>query len=152
MEGNLQREVPLIRLEVVQEKSLPYAEASITSPHELASLARSFLGNPDREVFLLVCLNTRNRPTALHVVSVGSLNQTTVHPREVFKAAILANSAAVAFVHNHPSGDPQPSEADLALTKKLVDCGSLLGIPVLDHLILTPSQVLSFRDQQLGGL
>ena len=144
--------VQLIRLEVVREKELPYTSTSVSNSEELAKLARAYLGNPDREVFLLICLNTKNQPTALHVVSVGSLNEATVHPREVFKAAILVNAASIALVHNHPSGDTTPSNADLSMTQRLVECGQLLGIPVLDHLILTQDQALSLREESLGGL
>ena len=97
------------------------------------------------------CLNTKNQANALHVVSIGSLNEVSVHPREVFEAAILANAASVAFIHNHPSGNPVPSAQDISLTKRLMECGEPLGIQVLDHLILTQDQALSLRDERLGG-
>jgi DNA repair protein RadC len=82
-------------------------------------------------------------------VSVGSLNASIVHPREVFKAAVMASAAAVVLVHNHPSGDPEPSEEDLAITKRLVEAGELLGISVLDHIVVAARGLTSLRARQL---
>ncbi len=81
-------------------------------------------------------LNTKNNITGINVVSIGSLNSSLVHPREVFKAAILGNAAAIILAHNHPSGDPSPSPEDLEITRRLVEAGKILGIEVLDHVII----------------
>ena len=83
-------------------------------------------------------LNARNVPIAVEVVSVGSLNASLVHPREVFKAAILNNAAGLILGHNHPSGDPTPSGEDQALTRRMMAAGDLLGIEILDSVIVTP--------------
>lgn len=103
----------------------------------------------EREHFLVVLLNARHEVDAVETVSVGSLNASIVHPREVFKPAVMQSAASVVFVHNHPSGDPEPSEEDLSITKRLVEAGDLLGIGVLDHVIVAARGVVSFRSRQL---
>ena len=94
------------------------------------------LGACDRECFAVALLDRKNRVTGFHVVSIGCLQGTLVHPREVFKAAILANAAAIIALHNHPSGDPTPSAEDREVTQRLRAAGELLDIPLLDHVIL----------------
>ena len=91
----------------------------------------------DREEFVVVLLDTANTITGLHVASVGGLAAAIVEPRQVFKAAVLANAAAILLAHNHPSGNPEPSREDVAVTKQLVEAGRVMGIPVHDHLIIT---------------
>lgn len=90
----------------------------------------------DKEHLVVIVLNTDLRPKAYHVVSVGSLNETVAHPREVFRAAILAGGYAIALVHNHPSGNCTPSIADRRMTKQLVEAAAILKIPLLDHVIV----------------
>ena len=96
----------------------------------------SFLSRLDRECFAVLLLDTKNRVTGVHIASLGFLGQTPVHPREVFKAAVVANAAAIIVLHNHPSGDPTPSEDDWRVTERLKAAGELLGITVLDHVIV----------------
>ena len=86
---------------------------------------------------------------AIETISIGSLNASIVHPREVFLPAVRASAAAIVLVHNHPSGDAEPSEEDLTITKRLVECGELLGIGVLDHVIIAARGLVSFRARQL---
>ena len=81
-------------------------------------------------------MNTKNEPTNITVVSVGSLNKAIVHPREVFKTAILSNAASIMAFHNHPSGDPNPSKEDINITLRLKECGKIMGIELLDHIII----------------
>ena len=83
---------------------------------------------------------------------MGSLDRTVVHPREVFKAAILSNSSSIALVHSHPSGSLIPSQEDIDITRKLVKCGEILSIKVIDHIILADDQHLSFAERKIGGL
>jgi DNA repair protein RadC len=120
----------------------------IRGPEDIASLLPQ-MKNLKREHFIVVLLNARHEVDAVETVSIGSLNASIVHPREVFKPAILASAASVVLVHNHPSGDPEPSEEDLSITKRLVECGELLGIGVLDHVIVASRGVVSFRSRQL---
>jgi DNA repair protein RadC len=132
-----QKRVEVVSLRVVREKtSLLYPNRVIHSPQEAVELFRQFIGDYDRESFCILCLNTKNEPTAMHQVSCGSLNASIVHPRETFKLAILANSASIIACHNHPSGQPEPSPEDIEITERLRDSGCLLGIELLDHLIL----------------
>lgn len=134
---------------MVREASLAAYARTIGTPADAADLVRPILEGADREHFLAVCLDTKNRVNAIHTVSVGTLNSSPVHPREVFKAAILSNSAAVILAHNHPSGDPQPSRDDVEITRRLAECGKILGIQVLDHVVLGDGCYVSFRERGL---
>lgn len=104
------------------------------------------LADESRECFLALHLDTKNRLICLDVVSIGSLSASIVHPREVFKAALLSSAAAVVFVHNHPSGDPAPSREDRAMTHRLAAVGELLGVRVLDHIIIGTDGYTSLAD------
>ncbi len=95
-----------------------------------------YIGETDREVFVIAMLTIRHRVLGLHTVSVGCLTSALVHPRELFKPAILSGSAAILAAHCHPSGDPEPSAEDIALTRRLASAGQILGIELLDHLII----------------
>ncbi|MCF6410676.1 JAB domain-containing protein [Pseudalkalibacillus salsuginis] len=108
----------------------------IRSPEDGARVAAGFIGEDDREVFFVMCLNTKNKVVAVHRCHVGSINASIVHPREVFKSAILNNSAAIILCHQHPSQDTAPSREDIEVTKRLIEVGKLIGIEVLDHLIV----------------
>jgi len=102
--------INVVRLEVVKEKSVEYGSKQIKCAIDLAKIGFKLLGRADREIFYVVCMNAKNGINAVHVVSVGSLTASIVHPREVFKLAVISNSASVAFLHNHPSGNVQPSK------------------------------------------
>ena len=120
----------------------------VTSPIEAWLAVRGFLQDEAVEVFGMLCLTTTYRVTCWHELSRGCLDSSLVHPREVFKVAILSNAAGLLLLHNHPSGDPNPSADDVALTRRLVDAGDLLGIPVLDHIIVGDGRFVSLK--QLG--
>ena len=141
--------IPGFRIALVREPGVQLAERP--QLREAASAARvlaEYVGEADREVFVVALLTIRHRLLGLHTVSVGSLNSSLVHPREVFKPAILAGSAALLIAHNHPSGDPEPSAEDCSLTRRLAAAGSLLGIEVLDHLVLGEAgRFVSLRDR-----
>lgn len=120
----------------------------VTSSREVFDLFR-FLANETKEHFMALHLDSKNRILCLDHVSSGSLNASIVHPREVFKTCLLSSAAAVLFLHNHPSGNPDPSREDLELTSRLKDAGELLGIRVLDHIIIGDSRYISMADQGL---
>ena len=107
------------------------------------------LRQEQREHFVVLLLNARHEVIRVETVSIGSLNASIVHPREVFKPAVIESAASIVLAHNHPSGDPEPSEEDLSITKRLVQVGELLGIAVLDHVIVARRGVVSFRSRQL---
>ena len=112
-----------------------------------AKALRPFFDGLDREQFLVCCLDAKHAIIGVNVVSVGSLTLSIVHPREVFKPAILLNAGAIICTHNHPSGDPAPSVEDRRLTARLRGAAELLGITLLDHIILGDDQLYSFADQ-----
>lgn len=103
----------------------------------------------DREVFAAAALNTKNRVLGVWQVSVGSLNATVVHPREVFRQAVMLSAASLVVGHNHPSGDPEPSGADIQLTRRLVKAGDVLGIEVFDHVVTGDTEHVSLRSRGL---
>lgn len=103
----------------------------------------------DKEHFVLLVMNNKNRVNGFKVISTGTLTSSLVHPREVWRAALHLCAAAVVFVHNHPSGDPSPSPEDIDLTKRLKETGDVLGIRVLDHVILGHGRIFSFCDRGL---
>ncbi|MBU3097674.1 JAB domain-containing protein [Clostridium sp. DSM 17811] len=130
------KRVSIVSIKMVCESSILYAGRRINSPSEGAELARGFLENCDREELILICLNNKNEPISVSTISIGSLNASIVHPREVFKVAILSNSASVILAHNHPSGDTTPSSEDVSITKRLVEAGKIIGIPIIDHIVI----------------
>lgn len=128
--------IDVINVQMVKERHYLYNSNRLTAPQQAAEAFTQIIGDVDREYFVTLFLDGKNRITGLHVVSQGSLNQSIVHPRETFKAAILANAAAVILAHNHPSGDTSPSHEDREITRRLREAGELLGIKVLDHVIV----------------
>ena len=124
-----------------------YKSKELTNPEKVYRLVKSKLKDYHKEHFYIIALNSRNHSIA--EVSVGSLNASIVHPREVFAEAIKNKAASVVFAHNHPPGDPEPSEDDLLLTKKLVKSGKILGIGVVDHIIVAKNRFFSFKNKGL---
>lgn len=121
----------------------------VQSPQEAVKSVQSKLKGKKKEYFYILCLDTRNRVNNTNQVSVGNLDSSIVHPREVFKDAISSYASTVIFVHNHPSGDLEPSSEDIHLTKRLVEAGELLGIPVLDHIIVSDRGFTSLKSRNL---
>ncbi|MFA4937501.1 MAG: DNA repair protein RadC [Patescibacteria group bacterium] len=121
----------------------------LVSPEVVANYLREKLGREKKEHFVILSLDARNYLIRENIVSVGTLNANLVHPREVFKEAIDSRAASVIIVHNHPSGDTEPSEDDLVITKRLVEAGKIMGIEVVDHIIVTSKNFLSFKEQGL---
>jgi len=122
-----------------------YKSKELTNPEKVFKFMRSKVKDYSKEHFYVIALNSRN--WSVSEISIGTLDSSLVHPREVFSEAIKSKAASVIFVHNHPSGDPEPSEEDLAITKKLIDSGNVLGIKVIDHIIITRSNFLSVQNQ-----
>ncbi|MGG0888947.1 JAB domain-containing protein [Cytobacillus horneckiae] len=121
----------------------------IASPQDAADIATKYIGDEDREVFLVLVLNTKNQVNAVHRCHVGSINSSIVHPREVMKTAILNNGASIVVAHNHPSYNPEPSREDIAVTERIKEVGSWLGIELLDSLIVTdnPNKFISLKEK-----
>lgn len=126
----------LYRVALVREASVPLSSPTIRSSKDAAAIFRSHLAGVDREHFVILFLDRKNKVIGVNTVSVGSLTASIVSPREVFKPAIIANASAIICAHNHPSGDPKPSPEDRTLTERLYQAGKLLDIQVLDHIIV----------------
>lgn len=144
---------------VMRLNDAPLSSVTLDEPQAVVDyltpmLATSIAYRPDTENFIVVHLSTRKKPIGFEVVSNGTLDTLLVHPREVFKSAIINNAAAVILVHNHPSGDPSPSEADIKVTRDLIRAGQILRIDVCDHIILgksSPEQLKPFSSlRELG--
>ncbi len=126
------------------------SDLPMRGPAELAPVFHDLLGSECVEVCGLLCLTTKMQILAYHELSRGTLDRSCVHPREVFKTALLANASGIVLGHNHPSGDPTPSPDDRALTRRLVEAGSIIGVELLDHIIVGHvDRYWSFRE---GGL
>ena len=119
----------------------------IKSPDDISRLLMEEMRHLNKEVFKVVLLNTKNHVIRIYDVSIGSLNASIVHPREVFVEVIKTSCSAVVFIHNHPSGDPQPSKEDIETTSRLVNAGNILGIKVLDHIILGNGRFVSLKEK-----
>ncbi|MCC7012529.1 MAG: DNA repair protein RadC [Planctomycetes bacterium] len=120
---------------------------AIRGPDSVFRLLAAEVRGQQRETFWVLALDGRHRVKQREIVSVGSLTTSIVHPREVFRPAICAAAAAVVCAHNHPSGDPEPSAEDLAVTRRLEQAGALLGIPLLDHVVLGDERFVSLRER-----
>lgn len=123
--------------------------AIIRSPRDAADMVMEQLRYLQKEHFVCLFLNTKNHIIAQETLSMGSLNASIVHPREVFRAAIKCSSASIVCIHNHPSGDPTPSPEDILITNRLCKAGELVGIDVLDHIIIGDGEFVSLKEQGL---
>lgn len=149
-EAHLFSGVPLYSSRLVHEATVDFDDlAETSSPAALFTFLRPYFEARDREELVVVLLNTATRVIGLVPISVGGLNASIVEPRFVFKLAILANAAAVVVAHNHPSGNPEPSRQDVAVTRTLVEAGDVLGIPVHDHLIVAARRYTSLAERGL---
>lgn len=146
--------VKAIQLKAVMELSKRVAStfpakgrATVKSPQDISRLFMEEMRHMKKEVFKVVFLNTKNHIVKSTNISIGSLNASIVHPREVFKEAVKTGCAAVVFLHNHPSGDPEPSKEDIETTNRLVSAGNILGIKVLDHIIMGDGKFISLKEK-----
>jgi len=121
----------------------------ISNPADVAKIVGPRLNHKQKEHFLLLSLDIRNTVKKISEITVGTLDSSLIHPREVFKEAIQSLASSIILVHNHPSGNPDPSEADIEVTKKMVEAGSIIGIKVLDHVITAEKEVYSFQENEL---
>ncbi len=142
--------VPLYTTRLVRERTFTFpTRDQVRSPADAVAVLQEYFSDRDREEVVVVFLDSAHTLTGLHVASVGGLAASIVEPRQVFKAAVLANAAAVLLAHNHPSGNPEPSREDVAVTRQLVEAGKVMGIPVHDHLILTDHGHTSLAERGL---
>ncbi len=131
------------------ERETNYESYDIRDPQGVVRAVRGTIKDKAKEHFKLILLNTRNKIIGLSTVSIGTLNASLVHPREVFKDAIRHSASSVVVAHNHPSGNPEPSEEDIKITRRLVESGKILGIEVLDHIIIGKDAFISLKTKGL---
>lgn len=126
-----------------RQRKLP---PSVKAPKDIYRLMRRRLKDADREHFYAIMLSTKNTVLAIELVSIGSLNASIVHPREILKPAIKVSAASIILVHNHPTGDPTPSREDIEFTRRFAKCGELIGIELLDHIVLGDGRFQSLKE------
>ena len=136
----------VMKMVVLREDAPSWVSKRFTAPAQIFELFRD-LYNETKEHFVTLHLDGKNKILCKDPVSIGSLNQSIVHPREVFKTALLSNAAAIILVHNHPSGDPSASKQDIAITNRLKEAGEIMGVNVLDHIIIGENQYFSFSER-----
>ena len=124
-------------------------KVKVTSPMIIANLMMDEMRYLDKEYFNIALLDTKNQVLSIENISIGTLNASIVHPRDVFSIAIKKNANSIILIHNHPSGDPQPSNEDINITHRLSDVGDLVGIKVLDHIIIGDNRYISFKEKNL---
>jgi DNA repair protein RadC len=144
---------PAYEVRVQRLNEMPFG-TKLDSPAEVMDYWREVITKmpwfiPDREICVAIMLNTRLHVTGHSLVSIGSLNESVVHPRECFRSAVAMNAFAVVIAHNHPSGDPAPSEADQRITRRLREAGSILLITLMDHIIIGDGRWFSFKEAGL---
>lgn len=132
----------------LEREEIPTPEM-IRSPQSVYTYLRPKIAHLAKEVFVVLCLHTAGALIHEEIISMGTINQSIVHPREVFVSAVHHQAASILVAHNHPSGTLEPSRDDLAVTRRICEAGELLGIPLTDHLIITQSDCLSFREKGL---
>ena len=119
---------------------------AITCPEDVYDYAAPIIGDKDKEYFAVILTNVKNVILSMPIISIGSLTASVVHPREVFKEAVKNSAAAIIMVHNHPSGNPEPSPDDINLTRRMVAVGKMMDIPVLDHVIIGNNRYASLKE------
>lgn len=138
--------IDIVKIKMIREESLEVPRKKIDSPQSAYNIVR-YLELEDREHLVVLAVNTKNVVANISTISIGSLNSSIVHPREVFKTLILSNAASFLVAHNHPSGDTNPSGEDIKVTKILKECGKIFGIELLDHIIIGEKKYLSFAEE-----
>jgi len=141
------KRVDIVRIQIIKESSMLYKDRKVGSPKDAFNLMKGFFEFADRELMIVCSLDTKNQPITINVASIGTLNSSLVHPRELFKAAILSNAASIIVAHNHPSGNPEPSSEDMNITNRLKECGKLLGIELIDHIIIGDERFASLKEK-----
>jgi DNA repair protein RadC len=146
MNQSQNKRINIVRCALVKEGSLQYND-NINSYATACEVFRKFIGDSDREIFAVIGLDIRNKPTFLNIVSIGQLGEARVNMRELFKPAIISNSASIIIGHNHPAGSMEASPEDLVVTEKIKKTGKMLGITLIDHIIVSNDASLSLRQK-----
>lgn len=140
------KRIDIVKIKMVKESSVKYENRRIKNPWDAYKIFNDYIDDSNKEMFVLMCLNNKNEPTHISTISIGSVNESIATPAEVFKVALLSNANKIMVCHNHPSGDPQPSESDRNITERLYDSGAIIGIKLLDHIIIGDDVYYSFKE------
>jgi DNA repair protein RadC len=132
---------------IMDDEKINLQSRPVTSPSDIVELIRTKITSFTKEQFLVVSFDTRNKILGTDNISSGTLTASLVHPRETFESAIRRHAASIIVSHNHPSGDAEPSEEDMKITKRLTEAGKVMGIEVLDHIIVTKNNYFSFKEK-----
>lgn len=142
--------IQVVKIQMLREKNMMVENKNISSPKDVAKIMFDYLQYADREHLVVITLNTKNDINSISTVSIGSLQSSIAHSREIFKTAILSNAASIILCHNHPSGDPSFSKDDILISKRIKECGDILGIKVLDHIVITDTKkFLSMKSENI---
>lgn len=144
--------INIVKIQMVKEKSLLIENKKITNAQQVKEVVYQYLKGVDREHLVVLALDTKNKINCISTVSIGSLNSSIVHPREVFKVLIEANAGSFIVAHNHPSGDVTPSKEDVNITIRLKECGKLMGIELLDHIIIGDEESREYMSLKEKGV
>ena len=145
-------DLDVVAIRLIKENTLRDILPKVTSTDAAASIFFELIGDLDREVMALVTLDNGKQPINASIVSMGTLNHSLVHPREIFKTAILSNASSIIIAHNHPGGSIEPSDNDKLITERLIEAGNLLGIDVIDHIIIGADNYYSFFEDNFSSI
>lgn len=146
----MEKTIDLVTLKIVKDKEITYVpDKKIGFVVDVFKISKELIADADREHFMVFSLDTKNNIVGVQICAIGTLSGAMVHPREIYKYSILKSASKIIVVHNHPSGDLQPSPYDFTTTEKLVQAGEILGIPLLDHLIINEKDFYSFAEEGL---
>lgn len=141
------KRIDVVTIKLVKERSMKVTNKNMDGPKTVYNIVSQYLEGADREYLVVLSLNTKNVINSISTVSIGSLNSSIVHPREVFKTLIETNAGFFIIAHNHPSGNPTPSQEDINITKRLQECGKIMGIELLDHIIIGDNDYISLKEE-----
>lgn len=140
--------ISVVSVKLVKEKQIHKYLEPIRKPNDAASIMRDLIGDKDRENLLVIGVDTKGNITHIEYAHRGTLTDTTIHSREIYKAAIISNSKGIIIGHNHPSGDVSPSEADNLATEKIRQAGEIIGIDLIDHIIVANDSYYSIKEKR----
>ena len=142
----MKKKVDFISLKICREKTVEYESKGITNPDRAFEAISNIIDNTDRECFGVIMMNNANEINSFEICSIGTVNMTLAHPREVFKGAILSNASKIMLFHTHPSNTIEPSQTDIDTTKELIEASKILQIPIIDHIITCERGYFSFAE------
>ncbi len=142
----MKKKVDFISLKICREKTVEYESENISNPYQAYKVINRIIYDGDREIFGVIMMNNINEINSFEICSVGTVNMTLVHPREVFKGAILSNASKIMLFHTHPSNTIEPSQTDINTTEDLLEASRILQIPIIDHIIICEKGYFSFAE------